>query len=147
MPDLPVMPKFPHNPRPLPVTAQEQAAINLARAQRKAAREALILAANKDDYFMGTLVECTAYIAKMDILLGYPNPETKTSTYAKPVEHPKKPNTYYISLENSFGPKLKRRISYDELDDNMSPAQRGKKKTRAQLRSDGGFDHPMPPTP
>ena len=92
------------------------------------------------EYFIGTLLECNVYIAKLNVLLGYPSVPNKTTTYAIPREHLKEAGVYFMPLKRVYAPRLSSNITLEELDDKMSSVQKLNKKTFTLLKSEGGFD-------
>ena len=92
------------------------------------------------DYFVGTLAECRAYIAKMDTMMGYPNPATKTTTYAKPIKHQGKPDAFMVPIKEVWAPKLKRQAFISDIDAASTVAERTtKRETTEQLKAQGAF--------
>ena len=82
------------------------------------------------DYFVGNLGQTRAYINKMNAFMGYPNPETKTTTYANPIEHKGKGNTHLVIIKEVHSPKLKRKAKIKDIDDNSNASDKSKRKTR-----------------
>ena len=94
------------------------------------------------NYFVGNLGQARAYINKMDAFMGYPNPETKTTTYANPIEHKGKGNTHLVVIKEVHSPKLKRQAKIKDIDDNSNANEKSKRKTREALEEEGAFDDP-----
>ena len=92
------------------------------------------------NYFVGNLGQARAYVNKMNAFMGYPNPETKTTTYANPIEHKGKGNTHLVIIKEVHSPKLKRQAKIKDIDDNSTPGEKSKRKTREFLESEGAFD-------
>ena len=91
------------------------------------------------EYFVGTLGECTSMVARMNTLMGYPNPETKTMRYAIPREHAASPGTYLVIMKQVHAPKFERRINIAEMIDKLTPVEKGQIKTREALETEGAF--------
>ena len=92
------------------------------------------------DYFVGTLAQCEAYIAKMDAMMGYPNPATKTDTYAKPVKHEGRADTFMVPIKSVWAPKLNRQAFVSDIDAVSSVAERTTKRiARENLEAEKAF--------
>ena len=93
----------------------------------------------KRDYFMGTESQCLDFIAKMDSLMGYPNAEVKTVTYAKPRAHNGNAGMFYIPLKSVNAPKLGGVFPLEDMDNAMSPDEIARKKTYEDLSNENAF--------
>lgn len=92
------------------------------------------------DYFVGTLKECQDYIAKMDAMMGYPNPATKTTTYAKPVKHEGRADTFMVPIKSVWAPKMNRQAFVSDIDAVSSVAERTTKRiARKNLEAEKAF--------
>ena len=91
------------------------------------------------EYFVGTFGECTSLVARMNTLMGYPNPETKTYRYAIPKEHAASSGTYLVIMKQVHAPKFSRRINMAEMLDKLTPVEKGQIKTREALEAEGAF--------
>ena len=91
-----------------------------------------------DDFFIGTRKECEDYIAKIDTMLGYPNAETKTLTYAKPLPHLSKRGMFFIPIKSVYAHSLKRYADISEIDA-VSTEKELARVTVADLEREGAF--------
>ncbi len=91
------------------------------------------------EYFVGTLVDCEAFVTKMNTMMGYPSKETKTMRYSIPREHDSKKGTYIVPLEAVYAPKLKSRSSLEMIDNEMTSTQLTNKTTLDTLKAEGAF--------
>lgn len=92
------------------------------------------------DYFVGNLAQSNAYIAKMDTLMGYPNPATKTTTYAEAQNHENDASKYLVVIKSVHSPTLGRKILISEIDTGSSSADIIKRKNRSVLDAEGAFN-------
>ena len=94
------------------------------------------------NYFVGNLGQARAYINKMNAFMGYPNPETKTTTYAEPRQHrgPGKGSDHLVIIKEVHSPKLKRQAKIKDIDDNSNANEKSKRKTREDLEKENAFD-------
>lgn len=90
------------------------------------------------NYFVGSLIECNSLISKMDNIMGYPNPATKTDTYAIPRKHVSLANTYFVIIKEVHAPRLGRKIMLSEMTKDMSTKEKTW-KNRDILKSEGAF--------
>lgn len=88
------------------------------------------------NYFVGTQAECEALIAKLDVLMGYPNPKTKTTTYAKAREHHSKPGTWFVIIVDVWSPLLDRRFTLIDIDDNSNANEKTSRSTWETLNAE-----------
>ena len=99
------------------------------------------------DYFTGTQTEVEVFIAKMDTLMGYPNPATKTTTYTQPQQHHMDRNLWFARVKSVYAPKLGRMIKVrngpDDTGVDMESVMVGGEKTirntRFELEITGAF--------
>ena len=99
------------------------------------------------DYFVGTQAECEALIAKMDILMGYPNPPTKTDTYAKTQKHDTLASTFFVRIKSVWAPALDSRIPVKkepgdtgvDMESVMAGNELTSRKTLTELEGEGAF--------
>lgn len=92
------------------------------------------------DYFIGTRAECESYIAKMDAMMGYPNPATKTTTYAKPVKHEGRADTFMVPIKSVWSPKLNRQAFIADIDAASTEAERTtRRRTTEDLEGEKAF--------
>jgi len=84
-------------------------------------------------------------VTRMNILMGYPNPATKTVTYAEPIEHDAIPGTYLVILKSVWAPALNRNVTLDEINGELNPAELASIKTQQELEAEGAF--PLEPLP
>jgi len=90
------------------------------------------------EYFVGTLKDCKDLVAKLDTLLGYPNIDTKTETYAVPMKHETFPGVFFIPMKDTYSPAKNRETPLAEMSSVMS----GKEltwKTETLMRVEGAF--------
>ncbi len=92
------------------------------------------------EYFIGTLAQCQAFISKMDTMLGYPNPATKTLTYSEPREHTGKSGTYIVPLKSVFAPNFNGYASLEQIDAEMSATELTRKTFISVLKTEGAFE-------
>lgn len=92
------------------------------------------------DYFIGTQAECEAFIAKMDVLMGYPNPATKTLTYAKAKQHFTNKAEWFVRIKPVYAPKLKRYVSLTDMESVMVGKELTDRTTLNTLETDGAFE-------
>lgn len=90
------------------------------------------------DYFVGILTECQSLIAKMDSMMGYPNPATKTNTYAKPIPHDAKPGTFMVPIKSVWGPALNRQTMISDIDA-IGTTNEKLRTSRATLEAENAF--------
>ena len=91
------------------------------------------------EYFVGTFGECTSLVARLNTLMGYPDQAAKTTKYAEPHEHAAKPGTWLVILKEVNAPKLGRRSRRTEIDNEMTPVERGQVMTRDALIAEGAW--------
>lgn len=91
------------------------------------------------EYFVGTLAECQAVVAKLDTLLGYPNAATKTLTYGKCRKHENRANTHYVIIKEVWAPKLDRVGRISDIDSVSSVDEKSKRISRTTLDAEGAF--------
>ncbi len=96
------------------------------------------------DYFVGTLKECNDLIVKMDAFLGYPNPATKTLTYAKPRQHEKLSGRFFVIIKPVYSPNLERKALLPEMSKDMSVKEKVW-VTGETLKAEGAFPKPTLP--
>ena len=90
------------------------------------------------EYFVGTEQECIDYIAKLDVMMGYPNPATKTVTYAKPIPHNGKPGTFMVRIKSVWAPGMNRQAMISDID-SVSSAKELTRTTDETLKLEGAF--------
>lgn len=91
------------------------------------------------DYFVAPLVAANAYINKMNILMGYPNPSTKTVTYAVARKHLNSPGMYLVIIKSVYSPNLNRNISIAEINAGSTVGEKTSRKSIEVLRSENAF--------
>ena len=90
------------------------------------------------DYFVGTEQECIDYIAKLDAMMGYPNPATKTVTYAKPIPHDGKAGTFMVPIKSVWGPALNRQAMISDID-SIGTVNEKLRTSREALETENAF--------
>lgn len=91
-------------------------------------------------YFKGTLPQCQAFIAKMDLAMGYPNPDTFTTTYAVPIPHGRSAAQFIVPLKEVHSPLKGRKWIQADFDGILLPSEIAKIRTGRQMKDEGGFD-------
>ena len=92
------------------------------------------------DYFVGTLSQCNSYIAKMDTMMGYPNPKTGTLTYAKPRPHANAPPLFLVPIKRVWGPGLGKMVDIRDIDKASTGAEISARRKHSVLEAEGAFD-------
>lgn len=103
-------------------------------------------------FFVGDNIgQCARYIGKMNDLMGYPNPATKTERYDIPRPHATQPGKCLVILKHHvetagkvtqrgvWSPKLNRRVTLDDFDSVSTPAEKSKRKLKSKLKAEGAF--------
>jgi len=85
---------------------------------------------------------CIGYIERIDAMLGYPNPETKTLTYAVPVQHQSKKSKFMVIIKPVHAPALNRHITIEDIDAITTSNEIKKRQTHESLLSEGAFASP-----
>lgn len=101
--------------------------------------------ATNRDYFVGTLAECQDYIAKMDTDLGYPNPATKTDTYALPAPHEVEKgvdgkDVYMVVVKGVYSHVEDKQLEDSDINLKSSENEKLKFKKQDVLKGEGAFD-------
>ncbi len=86
----------------------------------------------------------TSVNARMNTLLGYPNPATKTDQYAEPQEHASDSGTYLLIIKGVWSPLLNRQATISDIKGELSPAELSAIKSGATLEAEGAFPAPTP---
>ena len=92
------------------------------------------------DYFVGTKTEVDNLIAKMDTLMGYPNPATKTTTYAKAKRNFTNNVEWFVLVKSVYAPKLGRNVSIADMESVMVGRELTVRATQKTLEIDGAFE-------
>ena len=95
------------------------------------------------EYFVGTKKECEGLVAKMDLLLGYPNPETKTLTYARVRQHAAKRGVYFVIMKSVHSPIMGRKSTLTEMRAPLTSKERTSTSFEA-LDLEGAFPKTLP---
>ena len=95
------------------------------------------------EYFVGTLSACESFIRKMNTMMGYPNPETKTERYSIPREHATKKGTWFVPLKAVIPPKFTAQPTLHILEVHIKTTKLKKKTTLNTLKAEGAFPIPM----
>ena len=90
------------------------------------------------DYFVGTLAQCEAYIAKIDDMMG-PWRDSITITYAKPIPHASAPPLFLVIIQEVWGPKLGRQAFISDIDAASTGAEISARKKHSVLEAEGAF--------
>ena len=90
------------------------------------------------NYFIGTEQECIDYIAKLNIMMGYPSLDGKTQTYANPVLHDAKPGTFMVPIKSVHAPALGRQVMISDIDA-VGTVNEKVRTSRATLESEDAF--------
>lgn len=77
--------------------------------------------------------------SRMNILMGYPNPPTKTDQYSEPREHANDPGTYLLIIKEVWSPLLNRQATVVDIEGELSPGELNTVKTRETLELEGAF--------
>lgn len=93
-----------------------------------------------DSIITDSLAEAEAIIAKIDSLLGLPDKENNTLTYAIPREHETRKGQYMIPIKSIASRKVRGgRPAIQELLDVLSTADKRTIKSREVLKAEGAF--------
>lgn len=90
------------------------------------------------DYFVGTERECKDYIVKLDVMMGYPNPATKTDTYAKPIPHDGKAGTFLVPIKSVWAPTLNRQAMLTDINA-VGTVKEKLRTSRTKLKLENAF--------
>ncbi len=90
-------------------------------------------------YFYGNLASCNSLIGKLDSLLGFPDPTTKTDTYALPIPHDSIAGQFLVILEPVYAPALSRYINISDIDSVAKGREKTDRKDRSVLVNEGAF--------
>ncbi len=94
------------------------------------------------DYFVGANSgQCAAYIAKLETMMGHPNPATKTVKYAEMDMHqgPGNSGKCIVILESVWLPSIGRGALMSDIDSVSTAPEMAKRKTREQLEGEEAF--------
>lgn len=90
------------------------------------------------DYFVGTEQECVDYIAKLDVMMGYPSPDGKTQAYAKPIPHDAKPGTFMVPIKFVHAPARNGPAMISDIDA-VGTGNEKLRTSRATLETENAF--------
>jgi len=78
-------------------------------------------------------------VARMNILMGYPHPPTKTDRYTIPQEHASVPGEYLVIIKEVWAPALGRNATVADITGELNPAERNTITSREALEAQGAF--------
>lgn len=87
-------------------------------------------------------------VVRMNTLMGYPNPPTKTESYGPPDIHQLDVNKtgaqkHLVVIKEVWAPSLGRNATIVDIDGQLSPGERNDIKTKEVLEAEGAFG-PVP---
>jgi len=91
------------------------------------------------NYFAHLKENCDAFIAKIDIMMGYPNPDTKTFTYSIPIQHKKINSKHMVILKPVWSPKLNRMTTINDIDNISDVSEKENRLSHEDLEEEGAF--------
>jgi hypothetical protein len=92
-------------------------------------------------------------VARMNILMGFPNARVKTDRYAVPIEHATNAGEYLVPIKEVGAPAfdvgnpgdpdfVPGVATVEDINGNLNPGERNTIKSREVLESEGAFPEP-----